>query len=110
MNYALHGRWKLSGNPYANDKSPEGKESQLEGMLHIETEGADAGTPNPKYVYKMMLQLKSVKRGAGATQNNKLAWVGYWSYNKLTDDWAEFGLRNDRAFVWSRVRSWEVEV
>ena len=24
----------------------------------------------------------------------------------LTDDWAEFGLRNDRPFMWSRVRSY----
>jgi len=43
--------------------------------------------------------------GRGAT-NNKLMWQGYWSYNRLTDDWAEYGLKNDRAFYWSRVKSY----
>ena len=114
MNNCLRGRWKLSGRPYKQkttivptdavnvDHSGEEKE----GILHIETEGADAIHPNPKYIYKMMLALKSAGRGAGTTRNNKLAWMGYWSYNKLTDDWAEFGLKNDKAFVWSRVRSY----
>lgn len=108
----LRGRWKLSGNPYHTAASEEGdkeeEENWQEGTIHIETEGADAGHANPKYVYKMGLQLKSAGKGAGATRNNKLAWVGYWSYNKLTDDWAEFGLRNDKAFFWSRVRSYGI--
>lgn len=108
-NHALRGRWKLSGNPYqpstADEDENEG-EKEEEGILNIETEGADAGHPNPKYIYKMALQLKSARKGSGVTRNNKLAWMGYWSYNKLTDDWAEFGLRNDKAYVWSRVKSY----
>ena len=110
MNHALRGRWKLSGcNPHQRSNKPvehEKDEDEEEGILHIETEGADAGHANPKYIYKMILQLKTAARGAGATRNNKLSWRGYWSYNKLTDDWAEFGLRNDKAFFWSRVRSY----
>lgn len=102
MNHALRGRWKLSGNPY--DSEPE--ENTPEGTLHIETEGADADKPNPKYVYRMMLQLKNAGKGSGQTRNNKLSWLSYWSYNKLTDDWAKFGLKNDRAFFWSRVKSY----
>ena len=43
---------------------------------------------------------------AGGAKNIKLAWRGFWSYNKLTDDWAEFGLKNDKAFWWSRVASY----
>ena len=74
--------------------------------MHIETEGADIGQPHPKYFYKMILSLKSIGRGSGAAKNNKMVWMGYWSYNKLTDDWAEFGLKNDKAFFWSRVRSY----
>ena len=108
MNNCLRGRWKLSGDPYQPATGDEGKEEQdsQEGTIHIETEGADAGHANPKYIYKMALQLKSAGRSAGATRNNKLAWMGYWSFNKLTDDWAEFGLKNDKAFFWSRVRSY----
>ena len=115
MNHALHGRWKLSGNPHqrshpsSKDKKEhedKDEEEEEEGILHIETEGADAVHANPKYIYKMILQLKTAGRGAGATRNNKLIWRGYWSYNKLTDDWAEFGLRNDKAFFWSRVRTY----
>ncbi|KAL2058915.1 hypothetical protein ABVK25_000207 [Lepraria finkii] len=103
MNNALRGRWKLSGDPYQvkNDE-----EEEDEGIVHIQTEGADAGHPNPKYIYKMALQLMNARKGAEATRNNKLVWMGYWSYNKLTADWAEFGLKNDKAFIWSRVRSY----
>ncbi|KAL9636828.1 MAG: hypothetical protein Q9164_002576 [Protoblastenia rupestris] len=101
MNHALHGRWKLSGDPYVDGDLGD------EGIVHIETEGADAGKPQPKYIYKVMLQLKSATKIPTATRNNKLAWIGYWSYNTLTGDWAEFGLKNDRAFFWSRVKSYE---
>ncbi|KAK4691757.1 F-box protein 9, partial [Lecanoromycetidae sp. Uapishka_2] len=111
MNAALRGRWRLSGDPYKPpsaglDHSEKENEEEEEGTLHIETEGADAGHQNPKYIYKMALQLKSARKGYGATRNNKLVWMGYWSYNKLTDDWAEFGLRNDKNYVWSRVKSY----
>lgn len=108
MNNCLRGRWKLSGDPYHTATDQEGKEEEdrQEGVVYVETEGADAGHANPKYIYTLALQLKSAGRSAGATKNNKLAWVGYWSYNKLTDDWAEFGLKNDKAFFWSRVRSY----
>lgn len=110
MNNCLRGRWKLSGNPYHTATGKERKEEEdgQEGTVHIETEGADAGHTNPKYIYKMELQLKSAGRGAGSTKNNKLTWMGYWSYNKLSDDWAEFGLKNDKAFLWSRVRSYGI--
>ncbi|MCJ1437955.1 hypothetical protein MMC27_007342 [Xylographa pallens] len=121
MRHALRGRWRLSGSPFevsadvAADAdtlplSPASKthtaaeergEKELPGNLYVETEGPDA-----KYTYSMQLALRSASHRAGATRNNKLVWRGFWSYNRLTDDWAEFGLRNDRAFFWSRVRSW----
>ncbi|KAL9100046.1 MAG: hypothetical protein Q9163_004539 [Psora crenata] len=97
LDHALRGRWKLSGNPY----DVGGDVDDDEGTIHIETEGAQT-----KYIYKMMLQLKSAGKAPTATRNNKLAWLGFWSYNKLTDDWAEFTLKNDRAFFWSRVMSY----
>ncbi|EDN07181.1 conserved hypothetical protein [Histoplasma mississippiense (nom. inval.)] len=79
--------------------------------LFIETEGVD-----PKYTYTMHLALRSASGGrpvgentaspSNPSKNTKLMWKGFWSYNRLTDDWAEFGLRNDRAFVFRRVRGW----
>ena len=49
------------------------------------------------------LALRTAGRGA---RNNKLAWRGFYSYNRLTDDWAEFALKNDKPFYFSRVRSY----
>lgn len=82
--------------------------------IFIETEGVD-----PKYTFTMHLTLRSsasnesssrggvgVVRSNNTAKNTKLAWKGFWGYNHLTDDWAEFGLRNDRAFVFRRVRGW----
>lgn len=94
MRYALKGRWRLSG---ASD-DPEVDLKDAEGDVFVETDGVD-----PKYIYRMELSLKSAGKGV---KNNKMVWKGFWSYNKLTDDWAEFGLRNDKAFFWSRVKSY----
>lgn len=94
MKDALLGRWRLTGpeRPY----SPE--HTEKEGTLIIETAGV-----LPKYLNKMMFSVGNAGRGA---RNNKLTWQGYWSYNRLTDDWGEYGLKNDRAFYWSRVKSY----
>ncbi|KAF2702682.1 hypothetical protein K504DRAFT_496139 [Pleomassaria siparia CBS 279.74] len=93
MKDALLGRWRLSGPtvPGADE------DAEKEGTLFVETAGV-----TPKYLYKMILSVGSAGRAA---KSNKLSWQTYWSYNKLTDDWAEFGLKNDRPFYWSRVRS-----
>jgi len=92
MKDALAGRWRLSG-PGDGVASEE-----AEGDVHIETEGVV-----PKYMWVMQFSLGSAGRG---TRNNKLSWKGFWSYNKLADDWGEFGLRNDKAYYWSRVKSY----
>ncbi|KAI8939731.1 hypothetical protein NX059_003477 [Plenodomus lindquistii] len=94
MKDALLGRWRLSG-PCIPDSNAE---QEQEGTLMIETAGV-----TPKYMYKMALSIGHAGRG---NKNNKLSWQGYWSYNRLTDDWGEFGLKNDRAFYWSRVKSY----
>lgn len=81
--------------------------------LIVETEGVES-----KYIYTMHLALRSPTASKSANtnmappntaKNTKLAWKGFWSYNKLTDDWAEFGLRNDRAYVFRRVRGWGMD-
>ena len=94
MQHALRGRWKLQSPSLASKEEPEG-------TLSIETLGIDPD----KYTYVMSLAMRSAGRKDG-TRNNKLAWRGFWSYNKLTDDWAEFGLKNDKPFFWSRVGSY----
>ncbi|KAM0807966.1 hypothetical protein AB5N19_08307 [Seiridium cardinale] len=90
---ALKGRWRLSSSIDNPDVAP----AEAEGELFVETEGVD-----PKYMYRLELNMKS----AGKARNNKLTWKGFWSYNKLTDDWGEFGLKNDKAFYFSRVKSY----
>jgi F-box protein 9 len=94
MKSALHGRWRMSSPSDLADVHP----SEAEGDVIVETEGVD-----PIYIYKMHLGLRSAGRGA---KNNKLLWKGYWSYHTLTDDVGEFTLRNDKAFFWSRVKSY----
>lgn len=100
MKDALLGRWRLTGPEIPG--LPPGLQredgAEKEGALVVETAGV-----TPKYMYKMVLGLGSAGRGG---RNNKLVWKGYWSYNRLTDDWAEFGLKNDRPFYWSRVKSY----
>lgn len=93
MKDALLGRWRLTG-----PEIPGVEDAEKEGTLEIETAGA-----TPKYMYKMYLSVSSAGRGA---RSNKLVWQGYWSYNRLTDDWGEFGLKNDRPYYWSRVKSY----
>ncbi|KAM0717030.1 hypothetical protein Q7P37_006882 [Cladosporium fusiforme] len=111
MKDALKARWRLSGpasstpnNASSNDDDAQEEEEaddeveEEEGDVHIETQGVV-----PRYTYKMLLGLTHAGKSA---RNNKLAWKGFWSYNRLTDDWGEFQLRNDRAFYWSRVKSY----
>ena len=50
----------------------------------------------------MDLSLGNAGRSAGGgARNTKLVWRGFWSYNRLTDDWAQFaGLRAYYGFMW----------
>lgn len=104
MKHALRGRWRLchpttDSDLSANDIARRG--GSAPGDLHIETEGA-----GPRYMYTMHLSLKSTARSRTSTKNNKLQWKGFWSHNQLTNDWAEFQLRHDKAFIFSRVKSY----
>lgn len=101
LKYALRGRWRLC---HPSLESIEvGSNAAVPGDLHIETEGA-AG---PRYMYTMHLSLSHGNtRNRSATKNNKLVWKGFWSYNVLSGDWAEFQMRNDKAFWFSRVKSY----
>lgn len=87
----LKGRWKLG-----EELEKDGRTELDESALIVETEGFD-----PKYVYRMELQLKGQERG-----RSRLMWKGFWNWNRLTDDWGQFGLRNDKTFVFSRVKAY----
>lgn len=93
---ALRGRWRLA---HAGD-NPHASLSEVEGDVIVETEGVS------KYIYRLDLALRSA--GKSGTKNNKLIWRGFYSYNRLTDDWAEFALKNDKPFFFSRVKSYGV--
>ncbi|KAF3480369.1 uncharacterized protein GIQ15_05716 [Arthroderma uncinatum] len=119
LKHTLRGRWRLtpplstssSANPSSSsaspppptnhqrtDKDPAASSTPDPRDLFIETEGV-----GEKYMYTMHLSLRSV--GSHKSKNTKLEWKGFWSYNRLTDDWAEFGLKNDRSFVFRRTQS-----
>lgn len=93
MENAFRGRWRLS----TTSDNPETELQDAEGDLYVETEGVG------KYTYRMEFSLRSAGKG---TRNNKLVWKGYWHYNKLTNDSGEFGLKHDKPFFWSRVKSY----
>ncbi|KAJ6190958.1 hypothetical protein N7519_000979 [Penicillium mononematosum] len=126
LKHGLRGRWRLASPVDISEISEApaeiwkpGSASDQKSLLSderdllIETEGVD-----PKYVYTMHLSLRSstVPKSSqvgpappNPSKNTKLAWKGFWSYNRLTDDWGEFGLRNDRAYVFRRVRGWGLD-
>ena len=104
LKHALRGRWRMSHPSLSSateTTDPPSHATMLPGDLHIETEGA-----GPRYIYTMHLSLKSSSRSSTASKNTKLIWKGFWSYNSLTSDWAEFGLKNDKPFWFSRVKSY----
>lgn len=104
MKHALRGRWRLGHSLAANEHTVADIATAglgADGDLFIETEGA-----GPRYMYTMQLALRSSSKSKNSVKNNKLQWKGFWSYNQLTSDWAPFQLKNDRAFFFSRVKSY----
>ncbi|KAK3330105.1 hypothetical protein B0H66DRAFT_45964 [Apodospora peruviana] len=99
MQSALKGRWRLEGL----GDNPEATISEVEGNLVVETEGVSS------YIYRLDLSLRSAgsRNGPGA-RNNKLVWRGFYSFNRLTGDWAEFTLKHGKPFFFSRVKSYGV--
>ncbi|KAG5954237.1 hypothetical protein E4U58_000125 [Claviceps cyperi] len=113
MQKAYRGRWRLSscccfsldddhehhsGDPGVHDPERLCSAGKDEADLTVETE-----THDPKYMFRMDLSLRTAGKAA---RNNKLVWRSHFSYNRLTDDWAEFTLKHDKAFFFSRVRSY----
>lgn len=109
MQHALRARWKLSSAADYEDKEDAENGGKVdrekmsladsEGDLIIENEGGG------NYLYRMELSLRSAGRGA---RNNKLVWRGFYSFNKTSELWDEFTLKNDNSKPWffSRVKSY----
>ncbi|KJX93116.1 f-box domain-containing protein [Zymoseptoria brevis] len=103
MKDALRGRWRLSGPLSSQSSGPSSplvdlEQGEMEGDVFVETEGVVS-----KYTYVLHLALAHAGKGA---RNNKLAWKGFWSWDKEREDFGRFELRNDKAFYWSRVKSY----
>ncbi|GAO19018.1 uncharacterized protein UV8b_01151 [Ustilaginoidea virens] len=96
---AFKARWRLFSihMDWKRDDGPDHRQLQ-DGDVTVETESHD-----PKYMFRMDLSLRTAGKAA---RNNKLVWRSHFSYNKLTDDWAEFTLKHDKAFFFSRVKSY----
>ncbi|KAK3945411.1 hypothetical protein QBC46DRAFT_117360 [Diplogelasinospora grovesii] len=100
----LKGRWRLLADKkdVEGGEGAEGGEGVVEeGDVCVETEGVS------RYIYRLDLTLASGSKASG-TKNNRLMWRGHYSYNRLTDDWAEFPLNVKKPFIFSRVTSYGV--
>ena len=102
---AYKGRWKL-GCLWDDliESEGEGRDAsagveQAEANIFIETEGVG------KYTYELGLVMRNAGR---SRRNNKLVWRSFCSYNRLTDDRGDFGLKNDKPFFFSRVGSYGI--
>lgn len=74
--YVSVGRWRLDA----------------EGRVDVETEPPSGSMD--RYVFRMQMRVRGVRAsGRTGASNNKLVWEGFWSWNRLTDDLAEFSLR-----------------
>jgi len=113
MKDALRGRWRLTGPDCADEPETSAGDKvidEVEGDVHIETEGVI-----PKYLYKLQLALGSLNSPSmldkdtiksKGSRNNRLLWRGFWSYDRLVDDWSEFNLKEYRPYYFSRVKSY----
>lgn len=97
MQQALRGRWhlaKFSGHHHIKTSNHINDESDV----FLETEGV-----NQKYIYQLKLSLRSTNR---ACKNNKLIWQYFRSFNRITNEIDQFCIKEEKAFFWSRVKSY----
>ncbi|KAL1864353.1 hypothetical protein Daus18300_007777 [Diaporthe australafricana] len=97
MQHALRARWRLSSAADLTDEDKDLSLADSEGNVSIESDGGG------NYLYRMELSLRTAGKSAS---NNKLAWRGFYSYNKSADVWDEFTLKDIKPFFFSRVKSY----
>lgn len=102
MQHSLKARWRLSSPA---DLASEAEKDATNGLLRADSEGdvfveSDGGG---NYLYRMELSMRTAGKAA---RNNKLSWRGFYSYNKSSEVWDECGLKNEKPFFFSRVKSY----
>jgi F-box protein 9 len=124
LHKAHRGHWHLAA-PVAQDSDESDSRTDLVASIVQKSSGASEYDPrdlvfetdgvgsNKTLIGHLGLRSSNTARAVGATKsapntskNTKLVWKGYWGYNEVTDEWVELGLRNERAFVFKRVRGW----
>lgn len=100
MQHALKARWRLSSpvdQVGMEEKDDANNLADSEGDVFIESDGGG------NYLYRMELSMRTVGKAA---RNNKFSWRGFYSYNKTSEVWDECGLKNEKPFFFSRVKSY----
>lgn len=108
MQQALRARWRLSSPADQVGGGGEGGEkdavrsnrsnlADAEGDVFVESDGGG------NYLFRMELSMRTAGKAA---RNNKLAWRGFYRYNKSAEVWDECGLANEKPFFFSRVKSY----
>lgn len=103
MQHALKARWRLSSPADQVDGEDEKDAVNIsnladsEGDVYVESDGGG------NYLYRMELSMRTAGKAA---RNNKLSWRGFYSYNKSSEVWDECGMRNEKPFFFSRVKSY----
>lgn len=100
MQHALRARWRLSSpadQVGGEEKDAASNLADAEGEVFVESDGGG------NYLFRMELSMRTAGKAA---RNNKLSWRGFYSYNKSSEVWDECGLKNEKPFFFSRVKSY----
>lgn len=103
----VSGRWRIVFNPLKYATSSPDSTNDFS-RIQVEIEGSPV---IGKYTNTMDLSLKMRPKGVGGRRGfgDRLNWNSYSTLNRLTDDRADFQLKNDKPFYFSRVKAYEKE-
>jgi len=76
----------------------------LNGIWHIENQQGDVLIETEGSVDRYNFYMHLNIRSSGVKKQNKLKWKDFWSINKLTQDRAEFSLKNDKAYFFVKYK------
>jgi F-box protein 9 len=76
----------------------------VNGIWHLENRQGDVLIETEGSVDRYNFYLHLNVRSSGVKKQNKLKWKDFWSVNKLTQDRAEFSLKNDKAYFFAKYK------
>lgn len=76
----------------------------LNGIWHLENRQGDVLIETEGSVDRYNFFLRFNIRSSGVKKQNKLKWKDFWSVNKLTQDRADFSLKNDKAYFFAKYK------